>query len=371
MGTSDAAAAILTIDLDAIAANYRLLRDRLGGAVCAAVVKADGYGLGAVPVARRLVREGCDTFFVAQPGEGIALRAALTDAAPACTIYVLNGLMPGTADLYLEHGLIPVLNHPEEAERWTRAARDRGDALPAILHVDTGMSRLGCTPADAEALATIPDRLAGIDLRYVMSHLACADDPGNAKNREQLDLFRRLRNLFPGTRGSFANSSGIFLGADYRFDMARPGAALYGVRPLRNESNPMNQVVHLQGRILQCRFIDRGQSVGYGASHLVAARTRIATVGVGYADGYLRSLGNRASAVIGGVRVPMVGRVSMDLITFDVTDLPEDGCRAGDLVDLIGPDHGIDDLADEAGTIGYEILTSFGARYERRYLGTD
>jgi alanine racemase len=369
MAAPDPAGATLTIDLDAIAANFHILRDRLGSAACAAVVKADGYGLGATPIAARLVNEGCRNLFVAQLEEAISLRTALTEAGLDASIYVLNGIVPGTEPDFIAHRVVPVLNQPTEIDAWAQTGRARDATVPAILHVDTGMARLGLTQEDTADLARTPDRLNGIDLRYVMSHLACASEPDNPMNQLQRDRFTKIMACFRGVPGSLANSSGIFLGTDFHFAMGRPGAALYGVQPLDGEPKRMEQVINLQGKILQCRFVDTGQTVGYGATHIVARRSRIATVGVGYADGFLRSLGNRANGYIDGTRVPMVGRVSMDLITFDVTDIPEDLCRPGDTVELIGSHHGVDDLAAEAGTIGYEILTSLGARYHRRYLG--
>lgn len=369
MAAPDTAGATLIIDLDAIAANYQILRDRLESSLCAAVVKADAYGLGAAPVAQRLVREGCQSFFVAQLGEGVSLRNALNDVEADASIYILDGLAPGAEAEYLQHRLIPVLNQPSEIDAWAAAGKTRGSALPAILHIDTGMARLGMMPDDATTLASDPDRLTGIDLRYVMSHLACANEAHHPMNNQQRDLFCEILALFPGVPGSLANSSGVFLGPDFHFAMARPGSALYGIQPLDGESKPMRQVINLQGKIAQCRFVDTGQTVGYGATHRFGRRSRIATVGLGYADGFLRSLGNRASGFVGENRVPMVGRVSMDLITFDVTDVPESACRPGASIELIGPHHSPDDLAAEGGTIGYEILTSLGTRYCRRYLG--
>ena len=369
MAAPDTAGATLTIDLDAVAANYRILRDCLGGSLCAAVVKADAYGLGAVPVARRLAREGCRSFFVARLGEGLSLRTALNEAGIEASIYILDGLVPGAEADYIEHLLIPVLNQTPEIDAWAAAGRVREKALPALLHIDTGMARLGMAPEDATSLAAAPDRLRGIGLQYVMSHLACANERDHPMNREQRDRFCEFLTLFPGIAGSLANSSGVFLGPDFHFAMARPGSALYGIQPFDAESKPMRQVINLQGKIVQCRFVDTGQTVGYGATHRFGRRSRIATVGLGYADGFLRSLGNRASGYVGEFRVPMVGRVSMDLITFDVTDVPESACRPGASIELIGPHHSPDDLAAEGGTIGYEILTSLGTRYSRRYVG--
>lgn len=373
MTKADHAGGLLTIDLDAIASNWRLLRDRVAPAACAAVVKADAYGLGLAPVARRLAIEGCREFFVAQIGEAVSLAGILSGlAGPAedHAIYVLNGFAPDAvdADDAAAARAIPVLNTQEEAIDWSRHAARRGRRVAAMIQIDTGMARLGLTPAEAAALAG-EGALDGLDLRGVMSHLACAGEAGLPMNAEQLAAFRAALGPFPGIRGSLANSSGIFLGPDYHFDLARPGSALMGLTPLTNQTNPMRQVVNLQGKILQVQHIDTGGSVGYGASHRVGRPSRIATVAVGYADGYLRSLGNRGSAFIGANRVPVVGRVSMDLITLDVTEAPESLTRPGDMVDLIGPHNPPDALAAEAGTIGYEILTALGHRYKRRYLG--
>jgi alanine racemase len=361
------AGAILTIDLDAVADNYRRLCAELGGTACAAVVKADAYGLGMEKVAPALVRGGCETFFVAHIDEGMELRRLLRDA----DIHVFNGLQPGSEPVFAEHRLVPVLNSLGDIEAWARF-RDRAGAPPfppADIHVDTGMARLGLPPEDVETLGREPDRLGSIDVAYVISHLACADEPGHTLNRQQLDAFRKARAALPGRPASLVNSSGIFLGPDYHFDLARPGAALYGVAPVPGEPNPMAQVVRLQGKILQVRDVDTPQTVGYGATHRIARRGRIATVAVGYADGYLRSLSNSGGANFGDIRVPVVGRVSMDLITLDVSDLPHRMARPGDLVDLIGPHNPVDRLAAEGGTIGYEILTSLGSRYHRVYKG--
>lgn len=358
----DRAGAVLTIDLGAIAANYNRLRDRLGGARCAGVVKADAYGLGMARVAPVLARAGCTTFFVATLDEGLALRRVV----PGAEIVVLDGALPGTEVEFAEHRLTPALNDLGQIERWAAFARKRGE-LDAILHLDTGMCRLGLPPTEVDRLAAEPDRLDGLALHLVMSHLACAEESDNPMNAAQLAEFNLRRGMLPAAPASFANSSGIFLGAEYHFDVARPGIALYGVNPTPGMPNPMAEVVRLQGKILQLRDVDSPQTVGYGASHRVAAPGRIATVPVGYADGYLRSLSNNGFAAIGDVRVPVVGRVSMDLITLDVTNLRQEQARPGMIVDLIGGPCPIDEVAERAGTIGYEILTSLGPRYLRRY----
>ena len=365
-GPDDGAAAVLSIDLAAIAANYRLLAARLGGGECAAVVKADAYGLGVAAVAPALALAGCRIFFVATLDEGIELRGLL----PEAEIYAFNGLTAGGAEAFVAHALRPVLNSLGEIDAWTAMGRRRGPT-PAALHVDTGMARLGLPPAEVAKLAEDGGRLDGAAVALVLSQLACADEPEHPMNARQLAAFRdAVRRVAPaGARLSLAASSGIFLGADYRFGVARPGAALYGLRPRPDAPNPLAPVVRLQGKILQVRDVDSDTTVGYGATHRCTRPARLATVGAGYADGYLRSLSNRGSAHIGAERVPVVGRVSMDLITLDVTAIAPERVTPGALVDLIGPHHSVDALAGEAGTIGYEILTSLGRRYRRRYVG--
>ncbi|MEE8188418.1 MAG: alanine racemase [Kiloniellales bacterium] len=368
------AGAILTIDLGAIKANYGRLCQELNGTACAAVVKADGYGLGAAHVARALWAAGARSFFVAQLGEAVEVRDALMEVYGAegrdkAEIYVLNGMAAGPAAEFQAQRVVPVLNSLGEIDAWREAAETAGRALPAAVHIDTGMSRLGLPQEELETLAEDHGRLGGIELRYVMSHLACADEPGHPLNARQLAEFQAARARLPAAPACFANSSGIFLGADYHFDLGRPGVALYGVNPTPERPNPMTQVVRLQGRILQVREIDAPRTVGYGATHSAAGPVRIATVAVGYADGYLRSLSNRGSAWIGGQQVQLVGRVSMDLITLDVTAVSREAASPGSFVDLIGPQLTVDDVAQAAGTIGYEILTSLGPRYHRVYTG--
>ncbi|KAF0117438.1 MAG: alanine racemase [Rhodospirillaceae bacterium] len=358
------AGAVLSIDLAAIAANWRQLAALCGGARrCAAVVKADAYGLGALQVAPALWDAGGRVFFVAHLEEGLTLRRVLP---PVATIAVFNGPLAGTEADFTAHDLIPVLNCPDQIARWSAHARAHAvHPLPALVHIDTGMNRLGLTERETRDLQDRPGSLDGIAVRGLLSHLACADIPAHPLNETQAKAFAAVRGLFPGLPTSLANSSGIFLGTRWHGDLVRPGAALYGLNPTPHQPNPMRPVVHLQGRILQVRDVDSPKTVGYGATYRVVGKGRIATVAVGYADGFLRALGNRGSGRIGNVRVPVVGRVSMDLVTFDVSAAPE--VQPGDLIELIGPGHTVDDLAAEAGTIGYEILTALGRRYCRSY----
>lgn len=362
------AGAVLTVDLDAIAANWRYLRDlgRQGGrrCDCAAVVKADAYGTGAATVGGRLAAEGCRHFFVAHIDEGIALRQAL----PQATIVVLNGIVPGSEDEIAAHGLVPALNDLGQISSWRACSQRLNRALDAVLHHDTGMNRLGLSASETEMLANDRGRLRGLRLALLMSHLVASEEPDKPINPSQLARFQAFVERMPGAPASFANSSGIFLGADYHFDLLRPGAALYGINPLPERSNPMQPVVGLWGKILQSHRVDALETVGYGQNWRAARPSRIATVAVGYADGYLRSLSNRGLGYIEGYRVPIVGRVSMDLITIDVTDLPEAMTPPGTAVELIGPHNSADQLAEQARTNGYEILTSLGSRYHRIYL---
>ncbi len=358
--------ALLTIYLGAICDNWRALKARLAGAECAAVVKADAYGLGALKVAPALYQAGCRHFFVAHLDEAIALRPVLH---PDATVYVLHGPLPGAEPEFVVHELVPVLNSLRQLDAWRDLACKVDRPLPAILQIDTGMARLGLCPQELDVVAGDPERLRGVDLRFVMSHLASAEDQANPANRAQLERFRAALARLPTTRASFANSSGIFLGADYHFDLVRPGAALYGVAPVAGAPNPMRPVIRLQGRVVQTRTIEAGTPVGYSHTWTATRRSRIATVAVGYADGYLRSLGNRGYVQFDVTRLPVVGNVSMDTILVDVTELGENSIREGSLIDIAGPDLAVDDIAGRAGTIGYEILTSLGNRYARSYVG--
>ena len=352
--------AILHIDLAAIVENWRLLAARAAPGAVAGVVKANAYGLGADKVAPALRAAGCRHFFVAHLAEGIALRETLGSGP---MIEVLNGFAPGADG---DAALVPVLNSLGDVLAHAAAGRSAGQARRALLHLDTGMARLGLDAAEQARLVADHSLLAGLDLLYIMTHLACADEPNHPLNAEQAARFDRACAVLPKFKRSFANSSGLFLGADYASDLARPGCALYGINPTPGLPNPLRQVLRLEAPVLQIREIPAGASVGYGASFMAARPSRIATIAVGYADGYLRSLSGQGGAAYRGLMLPLVGRVSMDLITLDVTDVP--GLVPGDAVTLIGgAAPSPDDLAARAGTIGYEILTSLGARYRRAY----
>ena len=350
---------LLTVDLDALARNYRRLRDLASPAICAAVVKADAYGLGVAPVAARLALEGCTRFFVATVDEGRELRRVV----PEASIYVLEGVAAGAEHVVTACGLIPVLNSLEQIERWNRI----GGA--AVLHIDTGMARLGLDERDIERLAAEPSRLANIEIDHVMTHLACADEPEHPLNAEQLRRFDVLRRRLPPAPTSIGASAGIFLGPEHRGDLVRPGIGLYGGNPFRDRTSPIETVVTLSARVVQIREIAEPVTVGYGATYKARPPCRLAVCGVGYADGYPRAAGNICDAAFRGTRLPVVGRVSMDLTCIDVSALPPSAISVGDYVELIGPTITLDEVANAAGTIGYEILTRLGSRLERRYEG--
>jgi alanine racemase len=353
-----------------------MLRAGLNGVECGAVVKADGYGLGMARVARRLAAEGCRSFFVACVDEAVALRDLLReqDASDATTtatnaaIYVFDGLPRGGETLFDRYALSPVLGDLDQISRWAAHGRAHGGRR-AVIKIDTGMARLGLTRTDVDTLADAPELLDGLTLDYVLSHLACADEDDNPMNAAQLATFQERRAKLPRARASLANSAGISLGPEYHFDLVRPGAALYGISSSPNRPSEMKQTVNLKGKIVHLRDVDSDLTVGYGATHRVNKGKRLATVAMGYADGFPRALGNRGTGFVGDAKVSVVGRVSMDLVTFDVTGAPDELLVPGGEVELIGPRHGVDDLAREAGTIGYEILSGLGARVRRVYVG--
>jgi len=341
----------LTIDLDAIAANWQALdRASVAGTETAAVLKADAYGCGASHVALRLAREGVRTFFTALPEEGKTLRRTLGDG-PA--IYVFAGYASGHRQCFAENALRPVLNTARQASAWLSDM----PGASAALQLDTGMNRLGLEPDEFARLGPLP---GCIDM--VMSHLACADTPDHAQNARQLACFRELTAGLSARR-SLAATGGILLGADYHFDLTRPGIGLYGGRPHAGSA----RVVRLDVPILQLRDVAPGETVGYGATWVADRPSRIATIAAGYADGLLRTASNRATAYHDATPLPFAGRVSMDLIGLDVTGCPE--AAEGEMVEIIGPNQSIDKFADAAGTIGYEVLTSLGSRYARSYTG--
>jgi alanine racemase len=354
--------ACLTVRLGAIGENYRICRDISGTAV-AGVVKADAYGLGMEPVAFALADAGCSTFFVARPEEGVALRPIV----PHARIFVLDGVSAQSAEMFVGHRLIPVLNSLDQISAWSDAARTRQTKLDAALHADTGMNRLGLPPGELSTLsAEGNERLARINPVLVMSHLACSEDSSSQMNREQLQRFHAALAMLPPTSASLSASGGVLLGKDYAFDLVRPGLALYGGNPQRSTPNPFKTVARLTGHILQLRRVDKGESVGYGATFHTARPSTLATVALGYADGLMRAIANRGSGAIAGLRAPVAGRVSMDLITLDVTDIPS--VAVGTEVEFVGDTISLEEAAEAAGTANYEILTGLGTRFPRCYV---
>lgn len=360
------AGACLTVDLDAIASNYRFLQERVGRASCAAVVKADAYGLGVEQVAPVLEAAGARDFFVAHVDEGIQLRSVVSEKA---RITVLHGPRPGVANDCLRYGLRPVLNSLEQIAIWRDEAHRVDMPLEAVLQVDSGMSRFGLSVADIERLRENPDLADGLKTGLVMSHLACADMPDHSANPLQRARMLEMCAQLPSAPMSLAASSGIFLGSDYHLDMVRPGAALYGIAPNHDGPNPLSAVVRLQARVLQVRDLLPGDGVGYGMIYRAAEPRRIAVVAAGYADGFSRHGAGQGCAWFEEFRLPLIGRVSMDSLIVDISDVPEGRLDADMMVDLIGPRRSVDDVAAAAGTIGYEVLTSLGHRFHRNYVG--
>lgn len=362
----------LSIDLSAIQANWRLISTRLGAdAAASAVIKANAYGLGASAVGPALYRAGCREFFVATPDEAVAAREYLPDDA---VVYVLGGVRPGLEQEFIERRLTPVLFTLEAVVRWREALERTGATAPSALKVDTGMTRMGLSRTECRALLADPGLLRGAQPSLFMSHLACADEPAHPMNGTQLAEFRaycaQVRALVPGVRCSLANSSGIFLGADWHFEQVRPGAALYGFNPQPTADNPMHPVVQLDLPVLQLRDVEGDVSVGYGASARLSSPARVAVVAGGYADGLHRTIGRQAEGEVMGRRVPTVGRISMDTAVFDVTGVPLPADADDLYVQVLNRDLTLNLAHERAGALGYEVLTSLGSgRYRRRYLG--
>ena len=363
------AGGVLTIDLAAVESNWKKLAAMTLPVECAAVVKADGYGCGLEQVTAKLYKAGCKTFFVADLGEGRRARAV----APEAVIYVLNGAFPDTGRAFADANLRPVINSTTELAEWDAFVAINDWRGGAALHVDTGMNRLGFPVEDGMAIASRM-KPANHGITLLMSHLACAETPDHPLNEKQIRLFRELRIAYRGVPSSLANSSGIFLGGTVHCDVVRPGGALYGANPIPGKKNPMSPVVELKGRIVQVRQGKKGETVGYGAAFTIARPSRLAIVAVGYADGYVRAAGAAkgkpaAELIVAGRRCPVAGRISMDLLAVDVSDLPDRAARRGDFATLIGGELRLETVAAASGTINYEVLTSLGRRYHRHYIG--
>ncbi len=367
----------LTIDLGALVENWQEMARRSAPARAAAVVKADGYGLGIEDCGTALYEAGARDFFVAVMQEGITLRFF----APDARIYVLSGIWPGQEASFYEHGLVPVLASEEQLAFWLSVTAEHGDH-PCALQVDTGFNRLGLPLEEAIAFADDVSRPASFSPVLVLSHLHSGDTPSSDLNRRQLEAFRKVAAAFDGIELSLAASAGTFLGPDYHFDLTRPGIAVYGGEAVNDQPNPMRPVAKAEARIIQIRDAKKGGTVSYGGTYQLTRDSRLAIVSAGYADGYLRSVSGTgvplrqavpqgAHGYVAGRRVPVVGRVTMDLTIFDVTDIPATEIRAGDYVELFGPNIPLDEVARAGGSIGYELLTGLGLRYERQYIYPD
>ncbi|WP_062116031.1 alanine racemase [Aureimonas sp. AU40] len=360
----------VTIDGWALKSNWRHLANLAGGARTGAAVKADGYGLGAPLVAKALFAAGCREFFVAWASEGVQVREALANTN--CRIFVLQGMDAEAAELCRRFRLIPVLSTLDDVRLFAEAGASALPA-PAAIQFETGMNRLGLDEADARKALAIA-RQGGFDVALVISHLASADDPASAQNEEQRQSFERLAALFPHTARSLANSGGVFLGTPFHFDLTRPGIALYGGETRLDPTGALRPVATLHARVLQVHTATRGEAAGYGATARLDRATRIATVGIGYADGYPRTASGvtpwrteepAPDMAIAGHRAPVLGRISMDMTLLDVTDLPEDAVRPGEVAEVFGPTIPLDEVARRCGTISYELLTQLGARVQR------
>lgn len=359
MDSNITAAAILDINLDAIKHNIDLIRQRVGpGCAVTGVVKANAYGIGLAQVAQTHLACGTTLFFVATLDEGIALRQIFAAQGVRPDIAVLGGLFHGAEGEYPAYGLIPVLNGLDDIERWNRPD-------PVMIHIDTGMRRLGLDSREMARLLGNPALLKNVNVIAVLSHFACADEPDHPLTGEQYARFKEIQALFPQAQKSLSNSAGIFTSRDFDFDFVRPGMAVYGLNPIPGQPNPMQPVVQLRARVLQIRTALAGETIGYGATYQCKADRRVATLAIGYADGFLRSLSSRGQVFWQGLALPVLGRVSMDLVTIDASLAP--ALNAGDWVEILGPHQDADALAAQAGTIGYEILTSLGNRYQRNY----
>jgi alanine racemase len=364
----------LTIDLSALADNYRLMQTHSGVAKVSAVVKADAYGLGVNLAVPTLVAAGCDTFFVAQADEGITVRKL----TPKARIFVIYGAPLGSEEALLKHRLIPLLCSPEQIERWGKLIRAKGTPLPFGIHVDTGMNRTGLTMDEARLIGMHCDVLRASGLCHVMTHPACADDPDHPMNLKQRASFQQVRDIFSGVEAAYANSAAILTTGASGGDITRPGIAIYGGEAVNGVANPVKPVVTAETRIIQIRHAKAGESISYGATETLTRGTKIAVCATGYADGFHRASGNgvalrktgvaKASGFLAGHRIPVLGRVTMDFTMFDVTDVPAAVLNANEWIELLGKNIMLDDAARSAGTIGYELLTSLGQRYHREAI---
>ncbi|XVN42327.1 MAG: alanine racemase [Candidatus Rickettsia vulgarisii] len=356
----------LEIDLAKIRANYRIIAELCKTSEVSAVVKANSYGLGANFIAPVLEAENCQNFFVTTIDEAITLRKALTKKDS--NIFVFNGVFYNDVQEFNDNNLIPVLNNLQQLEIWQEYTKSHNKLLPCVVHINTGMNRLGMSEKDLNHIINNPELLSGLKLLYVISHLSASEVKDSHYNSQQLAKFKRYLSFLPKIKASLANSSCVFLGKEYHFDLIRPGAALYGINPLGSLfKNPMHNPVRLTAPIIQLQELSAEDYIGYNMTFKTNRKSLIATLPLGYADGYSRALSNNGEVFIGSYKAPVVGRVSMDLITVDVTDLPPDQVFLGKEVEIIGNNCTPDKIANIINTIGHEILTNVGNRYKKIY----
>ena len=354
---------VFEINTKAVAHNYKILQSMLPHTTCAAVLKADAYGFGIKAIAPILMKEGCQHFFVAHLEEGLFLRSLLKTPF----IYVLSGLLPKTADLFVEHNLTPILNDFKTLEEWTIEAKKRGKRLPCSLHFDTGMRRNGFDEEDLNNLFKNVGLLEALDVQFIMSHLVSSHNPKDPLNEQQRELFENLRKNIPQIKASLADTGGIYLGPPFHYHLARSGKGLFGLYTPPKDTPSLQSCIKLLGRILQIRTAHKGESVGYGATHTLMRESKLATLGLGFADGYDRRLANKAYVEIQGFKAPVVGRISMDYTVIDITDIPEALCYVGGWVELVNENLTLDHLGDSIDTISRELSTGFGQRAYRVY----
>ncbi|WP_336288088.1 alanine racemase [Bartonella sp. CB60] len=358
-------AAVATINVGALVANYTTLAQHVAPTECAAVVKANAYGLGADQIAPALYQAGCRTFFVAQIAEASQLKTILPSDA---TIALLNGL-PHMAEEFVAHsGIVPVLNSWNAIECWQTLCQKKDKKFPAIVQIDTNMNRLGLDQKELQQLIKQPTLFEKAEIKYIISHLANADDNTHSSNYAQLAAFKTALTQLPICKASFANSGGIFLGSDFYFDLVRPGIALYGIDPHGNHPTLLKPVLKLEAQVIQSRESDAGVPIGYGGSFITRRPSILTVISVGYADGWLRALSNKGAVYFNGHKLPIVGNISMDSIIVDSTDLECKKLQRGDWVELIGANQTVEQVSADANTIPYEILTSLGSRYKRIYI---
>lgn len=354
---------VLEVDTQLIARNYRILSQLVPHGVCGAVVKADAYGFGIKAVAPVLMQTGCQNFFVAHISEGIFLRSLLRHQ----NIYIFSGLLPQTEGYFVEHSLVPILNDFEMLKNWTRESEKLGRKLPCALHIDTGMRRNGFDRLDLENLLNAPELLKALDVHFIMSHLVSSHDPHDPLNKQQKELFDSIKQHFPQIKGSFADTGGIYLGPSFHYDFIRTGKGLFGLYTPPEGYEPLHPCLRFLARILQIRTAHKGETVGYGATHTLTRDSKLATLGVGFADGYDLRLSNRAYALFQQLKAPVVGRISMDYTVIDVTDIPESLCYVGGWAELVNQEMSLDSLAQSIGTLSRELSTGFTSRVSRIY----